>query len=288
MKRSTILILLFALTTLTFAAERITISPENVNDDWVEIEMVFVKGGTFKMGCAGKDCLTCEKPAHSVTLSDFYIGKYEVTQKQWAWVMGSDHIDKWLSRFKGDNLPVSRISWDDAQEFIAKLNSKTGKKYRLPTEAEWEYAARGGAKSKGYKYSGSNDIGEVAWYNVNSGDAVLRVGIEDEYMYNLDFQGYDRLMQSNRNRIWAVGLKKPNELGIYDMSGNVCEWVNDWFDGKPYDSTAQINPKGPKSGTVRGVRGGYYRYEELYCRVFHRSYEVPDDRLGGIRLVLSP
>jgi formylglycine-generating enzyme required for sulfatase activity len=288
MTRYLIQILLFALISLAFAAEKITITQKDINDDWVEIEMIFVKGGTFRMGCVGKDCLKSEKPAHSVTLSDFYIGKYEVTQKQWAWVMGSNYINKLLPRFKGDNLPVSNISWDDAQEFILKLNSKTGKKYRLPTEAEWEYAARGGAKSKGYKYSGSNDIDDVAWYNVNSGDMILSAGIEDEYMNSLDFQGYDRLMQSNRNRMWAVGSKMPNELGIYDMSGNVCEWVNDWFDGKPYDSVAQINPMGPKSGTVRGIRGGHWRYEELYCRVFHRSYEAPETHQGGFRLVLPP
>jgi formylglycine-generating enzyme required for sulfatase activity len=219
--------------------------------------MVFVKGGTFTMGCTseqGSECLNSEKPSHSVTLSDFYIGKYEVTQKQWVHVMGSNP-----SYFKGDDLPVENISWNDVQEFIRKLNQQTGKRYRLPTEAEWEYAARGGNKSGGYKYSGGNNIGNVAWYKYNSG--------------------------SNTHK---VGTKSPNELGIYDMSGNVYEWVSDWFGS--YSSGAQTNPAGPSSGSRRVLRGGsWYDYAE-YCRVSNRGNRSPDDRYFnlGFRLALSP
>ncbi|MBQ3247459.1 MAG: SUMF1/EgtB/PvdO family nonheme iron enzyme, partial [Alistipes sp.] len=172
-------------------------------------EMVFVKGGTFTMGATaeqGSDADSDEKPAHSVTVSNFYIGKYEVTQAQWEAVMGKNP-----SRFKGDNLPVERVSWNDIQKFIEKLNAKTGKRYRLPTEAEWEYAARGGNQSKGYKYSGSNDIGSVAWYTDNSSSPTH-----------------------------PVGQKQPNELGLYDMSGNVYEWCSDWHGS--YSSGSQTNP----------------------------------------------
>jgi formylglycine-generating enzyme required for sulfatase activity len=189
-----------------------------------EIEMVLVKGGTFTMGCTaeqGSDCFDWEKPAHKVTLSDFYIGKYEVTQAQWIAVMGSNP-----SRFSDcENCPVEWVSWEDVQDFIQKLNTKTGLNYRLPTEAEWEYAARGGAQSWGYKYSGSNNVDEVAWFSDNSG-----------------------------KKTHPVGTKKANELGIYDMSGNVWEWCYDWYGY--YSSEAKTNPKGASSASLRVLRGG--------------------------------
>ena len=165
-----------------------TPEPERPQHKLPDIAMVYVSGGTFTMGATseqGSDAYDWEKPAHSVTLSGYYIGKYEVTQELWKAVMGSNP-----SRFKGDNLPVEQVSWDDVQEFLRKLNAMTGKRYRLPTEAEWEFAARGGNSSRGYKYSGSNSLGSVAWYYDNSG-----------------------------SRTHAVGTKSPNELGIYDMSG---------------------------------------------------------------------
>ena len=218
-------------------------------------EMVYVEGGTFTMGATseqGSDALDGGKPAHSVTLDGYYIGKYEVTQELWKAVMGSNP-----SRFKGDNLPVENVGWDDVQEFLRKLNAMTGKNYRLPTEAEWEFAARGGNSSRGYKYSGSDNIDDVAWYYDNSGD-----------------------------RTHAVGTKSPNELGIYDMSGNVWELCQDWYGS--YSSSSQRNPKGPNSGSDRVHRGGsWYSYARI-CRVSVRGPRPPDDRshFDGFRLAL--
>jgi formylglycine-generating enzyme required for sulfatase activity len=211
----------------------------------VVFDMVFVQGGTFSMGCTSEQGsgYNDEYPVHQVTLSDFYIGKYEVTQAQWKAIMGNNP-----SYFKGDNLPIEYISWDDVQEFIQKLNARTGKNYRLPTEAEWEYAARGGSQSRGYMYSGSNNAEEVAWYRYHS--------------------------EENTH---LVGTKKANELGIYDMSGNVWEWCNDWYGN--YGSSMQINPVGASSGSYRVNRGGSWdSYGARYCRVAVRSYDLQGDR----------
>ena len=224
--------------------------------DNVSFTMKPVIGGTFTMGATseqGSDAYDDEKPAHQVTLSSYYIGETEVTQALWQAIMGSNP-----SRFKGSNLPVEQVSWNDCQEFITKLNAMTGQKFRLPTEAEWEYAARGGNKSKGYKYSGSNNIDDVAWYYGNSG--------------------------SNTH---AVKTKQPNELGIYDMSGNVWEWCSDWMGS--YSSNAQTNPTGPSTGSNRVYRGGSWHSFAGYCRVSYRNFDAPDDRsyLLGLRLALD-
>ena len=232
--------------------------PSAPSESQLEIPMVLVQGGTFTMGCTpeqGNDCYDEERPEHQVTLSDYYIGKYEVTQGQWKAVMG---IENNPSRFKGNNLPVENVSRDDAQEFINKLNKIKGEKYRLPTEAEWEYAARGGNQSRGYKYSGSNDVGDVAWYKDNSG-----------------------------KQTHPVGTKQENELGIYDMSGNVCEWVSDWYG--LYRSDAQKNPLGYSSGSYRVYRGGGWGNFTRYARTSHRSYYNSDARGSGLgfRLALS-
>jgi len=222
------------------------------------IEMVFVEGGTFTMGCTeeqGSDCYPDTKPAHTVTVSSFYIGKYEVTQAQWKAVMGSAHnVEN-----EGDDLPVDNVSWEDAQVFIRKMNAKTGKVFRLPTEAEWEYAARGGKDGKGYKYAGSNNIDEVAWYEGNSG-----------------------------GETHPVGQKAPNELGLYDMTGNVWENMNNWHDD--YNDSAKTNPVGPISGKYRVGRGGSWREGTLENRVSVRFVDTPGNRDDncGLRLVLSP
>jgi formylglycine-generating enzyme required for sulfatase activity len=218
-------------------------------------DMVYVQGGIFSMGCTseqGNDCDDREKPAHQVTLSNYYINRYEVTQALWSAVMGSNP-----SRFKGcDQCPVEQVSWNAVQEFIKKLNSMTGKNYRLPTEAEWEYAARGGRSSQGYKYSGSNNPGGVGWYNGNSS-----------------------------NKTHPVGQKQANELGLYDMSGNVYEWCSDWYGD--YSSQSQISPKGPSSGSFRVWRGGSWNYVSRYFRLSYRSYSLPEagNNYLGFRLV---
>lgn len=217
--------------------------------------MVYVQGGTFMMGATseqGSDAYDDEKPAHQVTLSSFSIGKYEVTQEEWEAVMGSNP-----SRFKGAKRPVENVSWNDCQTFIRKLNQMTGKQFRLPTEAEWEYAARGGNRSRGYKYSGSDNIGSVAWYDGNSS-----------------------------NETHPVGQKSSNELGLYDMTGNVWEWCQDWKGS--YSSSAQTNPTGPSSGSNRVNRGGCWYYLARHCRVSYRFYFTPGyrDHNLGLRLAL--
>jgi len=219
--------------------------------DSVYIDMVYLRGGTFTIGCTveqGNDCSEDEKPAHSVTVSSFHLSRYEVTQGLWMKVMEYNP-----SFFKGDSLPVEMVTyngWNAVQTFIERLNEKTGKKYRLPTEAEWEYAARGGNKSKGYKYSGSIDINEVAWY----GD-------------------------SEREKTHPVGTKQPNELGIYDMSGSVYEWVSDWYGN--YRSSEHVNPAGPPSGSTRVFRGG------LGARVSARYHGNPLGRSSRIGFRLA-
>jgi formylglycine-generating enzyme required for sulfatase activity len=225
-----------------------------------ETELITVEGGTFTMGCTDGDCYTDgrEGPAHQVTLSSFKMAKYEVTIQQWEELLGT-----FLSfPFPGENIPAHYISWNDAQEFITKLNEVTGKKYRLPTEAEWEYAARGGNKSKGYKYSGSNDIEEVAWYYSNS-----------------------------NARPQPVGTKAPNELGIYDMSGNVWECCSDWYGY--YSSGSQTDPTGPSGGEFRVSRGGGFTSGEVISsatdlRVSNRARGHANYRYLslGLRLVL--
>ena len=220
----------------------------------IKYNMVWVEGGTFRMGATSEQGseISDEKPVHSVTLSGYYIGKTEVTQALWQAVMGSNP-----SYFEGDDLPVEQVSWDDCQEFIRKLNSLTGQNFRLPTEAEWEFACRGGNNSRGYKYSGSNYIDNVAWYDGNSGD-----------------------------KTHPVATKSPNELGIYDMSGNVWEWCADWYGD--YSSGRQTNPKGPYGGSGRVNRGGSWYNFARNCRSSIRIDDYPTyrDDLLGLRLAL--
>ena len=218
--------------------------------------MVYVEGGTFTMGATseqGSDAYESEKPTHQVTLSSFSIGKYEVTQEEWEAVMGNNP-----SSFKGAKHPVENVSWSDCRQFIRKLRTLTGKNFRMPTEAEWEYAARGGNKSRGYKYSGSNILDDVGWYDSNSSSSTHDVGQLD-----------------------------PNELGLYDMSGNVWEWCADWYGS--YESNSQSNPGGPSSGSYRVNRGGSWIVGARYCRVSYRSFNAPGGSNSfylGLRLAL--
>ena len=229
-----------------------------VSVNGVSFTMIAVEGGTFNMGATseqGGDADSDEYPVHSVTLSDYYIGETEVTQELWEAVMGSNPSD-----FSGNpQRPVEMVSWDDCKEFITNLNNLTGINFRLPTEAEWEYAARRGNGSQGYKYSGSNTISDVAWYNGNSGSETHN-----------------------------VKTKSPNELGIYDMSGNVFEWCEDWYGG--YSSGSQTNPTGPSSGFFRVLRGGSWYSNTKACRVSNRSNDSPGSRYSryGFRVVCLP
>ena len=225
---------------------------ELVTVNGVSFKMIKVDGGTFRMGSNDSEAEDDESPVHNVTLSDYYIGETEVTQELWEAVMGNNP-----SYFKGSKNPVEKVSWDDCQEFIRKLNQLTGKNFRLPTEAEWEYAARGGNKSRGYKYSGSNNISDVAWYSDNSS--------------------------------WAthpVCIKSPNELGLYDMSGNVWEWCSDWYGENYYSSSPQTNPIGPNSGSSRVFRGGDWILDAQFCRVAIRGGNTPGLRFDGLGLRL--
>ena len=222
----------------------------------INIEMVKVEAGSFNMGATPEmeNPNEDEKPVHRVTLTNnYYIGKYEVTQALWQAVTDNNPSD-----FKGDDLPVENVSWNDCQYFVSKLNAMTGKHFRLPTEAEWEYAARGGKKSRGYQYSGSNTLGDVAWYGDNSG-----------------------------SKTHAVGTKQPNELGIYDMTGNVWEWCQDWHGS--YGNSPQTNPMGAVNGSNRVYRGGGWFCSAKFCHSSFRFNNSPAFRscILGLRLALS-
>lgn len=217
----------------------------------VSFKMIRVEAGTFRMGSTdGKDN---EQPVHSVTISkDYYIGETEVTQELWTAVMGTNP-----SYFTSDSqLPVETVSWNDCQTFITKLNSLTGATFRLPTEAEWEFAARGGNKSQGYTYSGSNTIGNVAWYSGNSS-----------------------------SKTHVVKTKSPNELGIYDMSGNVWEWCQDRYDS--YSSAAVTDPTGASSGSIRMDRGGSWDFDATFCRCAYRGNSPLSNTSNGLGLRLA-
>ena len=274
-------------------SETITITAKGVS-----FKMVRVQGGSFTMGATseqGSDAYDDEKPAHKVTLSSYYIGETEVSQQLWQAVMGTNpsyfkptetnssrcSYDAFVADANKLNAkkpgtvriptrqewdaamvttsgslkrPVEQVSWEDCQEFIRRLNQLTGKNFRLPTEAEWEFAARGGTKSRGYKYSGSNTLSDVAWYDVDG--------------------------------THAVKTKNANELGIYDMSGNVWEWCQDWFGS--YTAGAQTGPKGPSSGSYRVFRGGSWNFNARRCRVSGRNINSPSVRSYylGLRLAL--
>ncbi len=228
----------------------------------ISFTMVYVEGGTFTMGATseqGKDAYKDEKPTHSVTLSSYYMGETEVTQALWEAVMGSpaSYNGGWTSEYGvGNNYPAYRVSWEDCQTFINRLNSLTGQQFHLPTEAQWEYAARGGSKSRGYKYSGSSDVGSVAWYDGNGSSTTH-----------------------------PIKTKSPNELGLYDMSGNVWEWCSDWYGS--YSSGSQTNPTGASSVSYRVFRGGSWFNNARNCRVSYRRYSAPSGRSYNIGLRLA-
>jgi formylglycine-generating enzyme len=224
---------------LSFAAD----TPSAFKDSYTAMEFVFVKGGCFEMGNTFRYEYIGLEPAHEVCLDDYYLGAYEVTQEQWEKVMGNNP-----SRFKeGTNHPVETVSWNDAQQFIEKLNVRNGRQYRLPTEAEWEYAARSGGKKE--RYAGTDieeELGEYAWFEKNAG-----------------------------GKTHPVGQKRPNELGLYDMSGNVWEWCSDWHDQDYYKNCIRTNPMGPSSGEKRVFRGGSWRNGPPHVRTSGRARLAP-------------
>ena len=211
-----------------------------------------VEGGSFMMG--SETGLDWEKPAHPVTVSSFYIAEFPVTQALWKAVMGAENNP---SFFKGDNRPVENVSWNEVQMFLKKLNEKTGKQYRLPTEAEWEYAARGGKKSKGCQYSGSDLLTQVGWYDENS-----------------------------HQETKPVGLKDPNELGLYDLTGNVWEWCEDTWHSNYNDAPGNGSAWIDNTGSNRVYRGGSWYSGARYCRTSGRSRNSPSYRnsILGFRL----
>ena len=225
----------------------------------VSFEMIFVEGGEFDMGAKEKEADKEDKPVHRIKLDSFFIGKLLVVQVLWENIMGDNP-----SSFKGDNLPVENVSWDDTIDFLEKLNMLTDKQYRLPSEAEWEYAARGGIYCEDYIFSGSDKLKEVGWF-----------------------------IDSNVSETSPVGQKYGNELGLYDMSGNVWEWCNDWYSGKYYKQCLKKrivnNPKGPLVGKERIFRGGSWYSEINYCKTSYRNKRRPSHKGNniGFRLALS-
>ena len=230
-----------------------------------KFNMIHVEGGDCMMGrgvSEGDYGSDDERPAHLVSLDSYYIGETEVTQELWEAVMGRNPVED----REGGNYPVVNVTWSECQKFIEKLNELTGKKFRLPTEAEWEYAARGGNRSQGYKYSGSNNLDDVGWY------------------YDGNYDSY------------PVAQKQSNELGLYDMSGNVAEWCSDWYEPEYYENSPKHNPQGPNSSKIfngRVLRGGNYcsgngRSSISECSVSYRDYSSPKERYGfhGLRLAL--
>ena len=227
-------------------------------DAWgINMKMIWVEGGEFMMGCTSEQgsCDSDEQNVRRVTVDGFYIGMLEVTQSQWEKVVGTNP-----SNWRGADLPVENVSWNDAMEFCRLLSNKTGKTYTLPTEAQWEYAARGGKKNEGTKYAGSNMIDAVAWYTDNSG-----------------------------SRTHTCGTKRSNALGLYDMSGNVWEWCKDWYSSS-YTSYDTNNPAGPSSGSGRVLRGGSWSDNAANCRVANRGSNTPANRysFNGFRVVVLP
>ena len=237
----------------------------------INMKMIWVEGGDFLMGCTseqGGDCDSDEQNVRRVTVDGFYIGMLEVTQSQWEKVVGTSIYQQWTeadyngspSRGRGPDYPMYCVSWDEAMEFCRLLSNKTGRTYTLPTEAQWEYAARGGNKNEGTKYAGSNMIDAVAWYTDNSGSSTH-----------------------------IVGSKRANALGIYDMSGNVFEWCKDWYSNS-YVSNDKNNPVGHSSGSFRVFRGGSWSCSASRCRVANRNYNSPSNRYydRGFRVVCLP
>lgn len=269
---------------------RLATSDREFTVNGVSFKMIYVEGGTFQMGSDDVDVPDDMKPI-SVTLSSYHIGETPVTQALWKAVMGTTirqqrdlFNPEWPALGEGDDYPIHYVSWEECQEFIQKLNQLTGKTFRLPTEAEWEYAARGGKHHSPYKYAGSDNIDDVAWYIGNSGDNYLTD--TDDMLKILDPNYITKVIKDNHCKTHPVKTKKPNALGIYDMSGNASEWCQDWF----YSGLALIGPEGPSESwcRVRVLRGGSLGTVAMSCRVYNRYCDDPSSRYydNGFRLAL--
>jgi formylglycine-generating enzyme required for sulfatase activity len=236
----------------------------------LDIAMILVPAGSFTMGWnQGQED---ERPEHVVTFSQpFYLGKYEVTQAQWTAVMGTNP-----SYFKGDNRPVEQVSWNDVQEFLRRLNATTSGGYRLPTEAEWEYACRAGQADDSVL-----DLDTVAWFGDNSGDRP----VHSDELWRDDEQGYGMRILANNGRTHSVGKKKPNAWGLYDMHGNVWELCQDWY--APYSGESQTDPTGPPMGPGRVSRGGCWLLTARYCRSMIRNWQRSDAAFNTLGLRLA-
>lgn len=240
-----------------------------LNIENLNLEMVSVLGGGFMMGREGNKE---DARLHSVELKDFYIGKYEVTQEQWEMVMGENP-----SQVKGNKLPVDNVSWNDVQVFLEELNKISKDNYRLPTEAEWEYAAKGGHKMnmEPSTYSGGNKLDQVGWYWKNSGDSLLTCRFSNQ------------IIKQNHCKAHEVGLLEPNKLGIYDMTGNVWEWCSDWYSIEYFLESPRENPQGPATGLARVCKGGSYTSKSRFCKNGFRFSYLPSQSFNylGFRLV---
>jgi sulfatase modifying factor 1 len=245
--------------TIDWMATSLSITGDTYKDPITEMEYVFVRGGCYRMGNKNADAEAGEKPTHKVCVDDFYMSKYEVTQAQWTAIMWNNP-----SEDKGNAYPVNNVSWEDAHTYALKIKHKTGVNFRLPTEAEWEYAARSGGKDE--KWPGTNhepELGDYAWYK------------------NLSIAG-DR-------RVKSVGLKKPNGLGLYDMAGNVKEWVSDWRGPDYFNSSPRNNPQGPSTGMEKVIRGGSYDSFPSDSGTTHRDARASMEKYNdvGFRLVIE-
>lgn len=259
----------------TSEAKEIEIKTFDYNVNGVHFNMIQVAEGSFSMGRTDEQSEDLadddELPVHNVKLSSFAIGETEVTNELWAAVMGTELVAG------TEKLPVVNVSWNQIQEFIPRLNEMTGTKFRMPTEAEWEFAARGGICDDLTPFSGSSSVEDVAWLWTNSGDSTFTAEDED---WNTE------LIDANNCHIHEVATKDPNELGLYDMSGNAWEWCSDWYG--LYRAEDQTNPQGPAEGSNKVIRGGGYYAPSVYCRVANRADFAPDfaGNFIGFRLAI--